>query len=159
MSERFVRWNDHSCKVKDNQGDILNWEDVIHKLNEQQATINKLEQENRQLRQFINKGRRLSVKELMNNMNENELLKKKIKELEKENEDLREVNKETVKQCERWKNLYELKDAEVTARVDALNKVCEYYTSEVLFKSDVDPNKAVKEVINEILNAPIYEEG
>ena len=118
-----------------------------------------LEKENEQLRQFINKGRRLSVKELMANTNENELLKKKIKELEKENEDLREVNKETVKQCERWKNLYELKDAEVTARVDALNKVCEYYTSEVLFKSDVDPNKAVKEVINEILNAPIYEEG
>ena len=58
---------------------------------------------------------------------------------------------------QRWKNLYELKDSEVTARVDALNKVCEYYTSEVLFKSDVDPNKAVKEVINEILNAPIYE--
>ena len=161
MSEkRFGRWNDHSCKVKDNQEDtLLNWEDVVDLLNEQQAIINKLEQENRQLRQFINKGRRLSVKELMANTNENELLKKKIKELEKENEDLREVNKETVKQCERWKNLYELKDAEVTARVDALNKVCEYYTSEVLFKSDVDPNKAVKEVINEILNAPIYEEG
>ena len=90
MSEkRFERWNDHSCKVKDNQEDtLLNWEDVVHKLNEQQATINKLEQENRQLRQFINKGRRLSVKELMANTNENELLKKKIKELEKENKEL-----------------------------------------------------------------------
>lgn len=42
MSERFERWNDHSCKVKDNQEDtLLNWEDVIHKLNEQQATIDK----------------------------------------------------------------------------------------------------------------------
>ena len=89
MSEkRFERWNDHSCKVKDNQGILLNWEDVVQKLNEQQATINKLEQENRQLRQFINKGRRLSVKELMANTNENELLKKKIKELEKENKEL-----------------------------------------------------------------------
>ena len=89
MSERFERWNDHSCKVKDNQEDtLLNWEDVVKKLNEQQATINKLEQENRQLRQFINKGRRLSVKELMANTNENELLKKKIKELEKENKEL-----------------------------------------------------------------------
>ena len=57
-------------------------------LNKQQATINKLQQENRQLRQFINKGRRLSVKELMANTNENELLKKKIKELEKENKEL-----------------------------------------------------------------------
>ena len=85
--------------------------------------------------------------------------------LKKENEDLREVNKENqllheenVKQCERWKNLYEIKDAEVTARVDALNKVCEYYLSETRFKGDTDPNEAVKEVINEILNAPIYEE-
>ena len=87
--ERFERWNDHSCKVKDNQEDtLLNWEDVVDLLNEQQATINKLEQENRQLRHFINKGRRLSVKELMANTNENELLKKKIKELEKENKEL-----------------------------------------------------------------------
>lgn len=87
--KRFERWNDHSCKVKDNQEDtLLNWEDVVKKLNEQQATINKLEQENRQLRQFINKGRRLSVKELIDNTNENELLKKKIKELEKENKEL-----------------------------------------------------------------------
>lgn len=86
----------------------------------------------------------------------------KIRLLEEENEDLREVNKENqrlheenVKQCERWRSLYELKDKEVTARVDALNKVCEYYTSEVLFKSDVDPNKAVKEVITEILNTEV----
>ena len=56
---------------------------------------------------------------------------------------------------QRWKNLYEIKDAEVTARVDALNKVCEYYTSEVLFKSDTDPNRAVKEVLNEILNTEV----
>ena len=63
-----------------------------------------------------------------------------------------------MKQCERWKNLYEIKDAEVTARVDALNRVCEYYLSETRFKGDTDPNDAVKEVINEILNAPIYEE-
>ena len=59
MSEkRFERWNDHSCKVKDNQENtLLNWEDVVDLLNKQQATINKLEQENRQLRQFINKDR------------------------------------------------------------------------------------------------------
>ena len=41
MSEkRFERWNDHSCKVKDTQENILlNWEDVVDLLNEQQATI------------------------------------------------------------------------------------------------------------------------
>ena len=154
--KRFERWNDHSCKVKDNQEKtLLNWEDVVKKLNEQQSIIRRDE---------------MSIKTMMSNMKKLEEEKvelmedcacqyKQIQKLESENEDLREVNKETVKQCERWKNLYELKDAEVTARVDALNKVCEYYTSEVLFKSDVDPNRAVKEVINEILNAPIYEEG
>ena len=41
MSEqRFEKWNDYSCKVKDNQENtLLDWEDVIHKLNEQQNTI------------------------------------------------------------------------------------------------------------------------
>ena len=62
---------------------------------------------------------------------------------------------EQEQKIQRWKTLYEIKDKEVTARVDGLNKVCEYYTSEVLFKSDVDPNKAVKEVINEILNTEV----
>ena len=68
--------------------------------------------------------------------------------LKKENEQLKQ-------KIQRWKNLYDIKDAEVTARVDALNKVCEYYTSEVLFKSDTDPNRAVKEVLNEILNTEV----
>lgn len=75
---------------------------LVDLLNEQQATINKLEQENRQLRQFINKGRRLSVKELMANTNENELLKKKIKELEKENKELQKDKaqlKERLREC------------------------------------------------------------
>ena len=58
-------------------------------------------------------------------------------------------------EMQRWKNLYKLKDAEVTARVDALNKVCEYYLTEAQFKSDTDPNDAVKEVINEILNTEV----
>ena len=71
-----------------------------------------------------------------------------VEELAKENEQLKQ-------KIQRWKTLYEIKDKEVTARVDALNKVCEYYTSEVLFKSDVDPNKAVKEVINRILNTEV----
>ena len=70
-------------------------------------------------------------------------------------EKVRDKLNEQEQKIQRWKNLYEIKDAEVTARVDSLNKVCEYYTSEVLFKSDVDPNKAVKEVINEILNTEV----
>lgn len=40
MSERFERWNDHSCKVKDNQeGILLSWEDVVKKLNKQQSDL------------------------------------------------------------------------------------------------------------------------
>ena len=78
-----------------------------------------------------------------------------IKRLEYKVQKFKEENEQLKQEIQRWKNLYELKDAEVTARVDALNKVCEYYTSEVLFKSDVDPNKAVKEVINEILNTEV----
>lgn len=56
MSEkRFERWNDYSCKVKDNQEDtFLNWEDVVQKLNEQQSTIEQLQKENKQLRKELN---------------------------------------------------------------------------------------------------------
>lgn len=56
MSEkRFERWNDNSCKVKDNQEEtFLNWEDVVNKLNEQQDTISRLEEENEQLRNELN---------------------------------------------------------------------------------------------------------
>ena len=44
MSEkRFEKWNDYSCKVKDNQEDtLLNWEDVVKVLNKQQAIITEL---------------------------------------------------------------------------------------------------------------------
>lgn len=61
MSEkRFERWNDHSCKVKDNQEDtFLNWEDVVKKLNEQQATISQLKQENEKLQKQIQNYKRL----------------------------------------------------------------------------------------------------
>ena len=133
-------------------------EKLVDLLNEQQSIICRDE---------------ISIKTMMSNMEKLEEEKvelmedcacqyRQIQKLESENEDLREVNKENqrlheenVKQCERWRKLYEIKDAEVTARVDALNKVCEYYTSEVLFKSDTDPNKAVKEVITEILNTEV----
>ena len=56
MSEkRFERWNDHSCKVKDNQEDtFLNWGDVVDLLNEQQSTIEQLQKENKQLQKELN---------------------------------------------------------------------------------------------------------
>ena len=55
--KRFERWNDYSCKVKDNQEDtLLNWEDVVKKLNEQQSTIDKLEQ-----RDYYNQSERYKI--------------------------------------------------------------------------------------------------
>lgn len=53
--ERFERWNDHSCKVKDNQENtLLRWEDVVQKLNEQQFTIEQLQKENKELQKELN---------------------------------------------------------------------------------------------------------
>lgn len=141
--------------------DYYKFSDICNVLNEQHSIIRRDE---------------ISIKTMMSNMKKLEEEKvelmedcacqyKQIQKLESENEDLREVNKENqrlheenVKQCERWRNLYELKDKQVTARVDTLNRVCNYYLTETRFKGDTDPNEAVKEVINEILNAPIYKE-
>ena len=52
--KRFERWNDHSCKVKDNQEyTLLNWEDVVQKLNELVTKYHKLEKENEELKQKL----------------------------------------------------------------------------------------------------------
>ena len=83
MSEkRFERWNDYSCKVKDNQKDILlNWKDVVKKLNEQQAIITEL---NKQIEQL-----NLAIDDLLSHTNydeikkENEQLRKELNDCEK----------------------------------------------------------------------------
>lgn len=96
MSEkRFEKWNDCSCKVKDNQENtLLNWEDVVDLLNEQQSIIHKdeisiktmmsnmekLEEENKQLKQ----EHKIAIDEMITD----------YKNLEKENEQLRQfINK------------------------------------------------------------------
>ena len=60
-----------------------------------------------------------------------------------------------VQKKNRYFRLYNTTEAEVKARVDTLNKVCEYYLTEAQFKEDTDPNQAVKEVLNEILNTEV----
>ena len=60
-----------------------------------------------------------------------------------------------VQKKNRYFRLYNSMVAEEKARVDSLNKVCEYYLTEAQFKADTDPNQAVKEVINEILNTEV----
>ena len=77
-----LRLNEHLLKDK--------LEISRRNMGKQLERIKELEEENERMRQFITKGKRLSVKELMNNMNENELLKKKIKKLEKDNEELKD---------------------------------------------------------------------
>lgn len=169
------------CNVLNEQQSIIRRDEMSIKT--MMSNMKKLEEENEQLRENLHNCRFnksiireklklwqdvhkeyniYSIKDFEELLNEQE---QKIQLPEKVNEDLREVNKENrllheenVKQCERWRNLYELKDSEVTARVDTLNRVCNYYLTETRFKGDTDPNDAVKEVINEILNAPIYEE-
>ena len=83
MSEkRFERWNDYSCKVKDNQeGILLSWEDVVKKLNEQQAIITEL---NKQIEQL-----NLAIDDLLSHTScdeikkENEQLRKELNDCEK----------------------------------------------------------------------------
>ena len=80
--KRFEKWNDYSCKVKDNQENtLLDWEDVIHKLNEQQAIITGL---NKQIEQL-----HLAIDDLLSHTScdeikkENEQLRKELNDCEK----------------------------------------------------------------------------
>ena len=78
--ERFERWNDHSCKIKDNQEDtFLNWEDVVKKLNEQQDTINDLNGELEESSAFIIEQR----KEIQTLKEENKQLRNELNDCEK----------------------------------------------------------------------------
>ena len=86
MSEkRFGRWNDHSCKVKDNQEDtFLNWGDVVDLLNEQQDTIGE---------------QKIVIDELITD----------YKKLEKENEELKKDNsllRKYIEGCIKHRDLY-----------------------------------------------------
>ena len=78
--------------------------------------------------------------------------------LNKQDEEIKELEtkrKLLVQKKNRYFRLYNSSVAEVKARVDTLNKVCEYYLTEAQFKAETDPNQAVKEVINRILNTEV----
>ena len=81
MSEkRFERWNDFCCKVKDNQENtLLDWEDVVKKLNEQQDTINDLNGELEESSAFIIEQR----KEIQTLKEENKQLRNELNDCEK----------------------------------------------------------------------------
>ena len=89
MSEkRFERWNDHSCKVKDNQEDtFLNWGDIVDLLNEQQSIITGL---NKQIEQL-----NLAIDDLLSHTS--------CEEVKKENSDLRQnitIIKDLLSECD-----------------------------------------------------------
>ena len=121
---------------------------LVDKLNEQQELIEELQVSDEMGWKRAEHFEKKCPKELHNKKMYIKRLKYKVQKFKEENEQLKQ-------KIQRWKNLYKLKDAEVTARVDGLNKVCEYYLTEAQFKSDTDPNDAVKEVINEILNTEV----
>ena len=79
MSEKQFKLSSETVlqyQIMDNDTD-LNESEVVD-------LLNKLYEENEELRQFINKGRRLSVKEIIDNTNENEKLKKENEQLRKQ---------------------------------------------------------------------------
>lgn len=78
--KRFEKWNDYSCKVKDKQEDtLLNWENVVKKLNEQQDTINDLNGELEESSAFIIEQR----KEIQTLKEENKQLRNELNDCEK----------------------------------------------------------------------------
>lgn len=49
-TQRFERWNDHSCKIRDNQNNvILSWDEIIDCLNQASNQIDKLQKRSRTL--------------------------------------------------------------------------------------------------------------
>ena len=116
-------------------------------MSEKRFTIN-LEDEcidDAEERIFISFLDRIDFYELCGFLNEQD---EKIKELTTKRDQL-------VQKKNRYFRLYNSVEAEVKARVDTLNKVCEYYLTEAQFKADTDPNEAVHEVINRILNTEV----
>lgn len=49
-TQRFERWNDYSCKIRDNQNNvILSWDEIIDCLNQANNQIDKLQKRSRTL--------------------------------------------------------------------------------------------------------------
>ena len=129
MSEkRFERWNDHSCKVKDNQEDtLLDWEDVVKKLNGQQATITELNDELEESSSFIIEQR----KENKTLKEENEkLIQKKCLPCELVNLQTREIDK-LKKENEQLKEEYKIAVDEMVTDYKKLEKENEQLRKEL----------------------------
>ena len=49
-TQRFERWNDYSCKIRDNQNNVvLSWDEIIDCLNQANNQIDKLQKRSRTL--------------------------------------------------------------------------------------------------------------
>ena len=107
MSERFGRWNDHSCKVKDNQeGILLSWEDVVDKLNDFSEENEKLKEEWEFSFRTEMALHRVAEKELKEKIKEQQSI---IEDLKKENEELKKDNsllRKYIEGCIKHRDLY-----------------------------------------------------
>ncbi len=74
--------------------------------------------------------------------------------LDKEKEQLREENEKLKQENKRLKEILKIKRNEIIKRVLALQEITDKYTNEVLFKNNVNPNDAVKQVL-EILSSKV----
>ena len=122
---------------------------VCDKLNEQQTEIDDLKEENEQLRQFINKGRRLSVKEIMDNANENVKLKR-------ENEQLKEELKLEQDFASRWQKESEMLAKENEQLHHELQQIKEYLQTKI---NECKNHKKMKEIIFGVEQAVGYEKA
>ena len=111
--KRFERWNDHSCKVKDNQEEkLLNWEDVVQKLN-------KLYEENKQLK----KSEKINMEYAEQIVEENQKLRISKNDLRIENERLKSRNNYNLEDC--LLEIVELKEEkeQLKKKLESLQKV------------------------------------
>lgn len=74
-----------------------------------------------------------------------------------EPEEIVDLLNKFVEENERLKTLLEIKRKENQNRVLALQEITDKYTNEVLFKNNVNPNDAVKQVLKEILSSKVKE--
>ena len=85
---------------------------------------------------------------------ESDTINDKLNALYDENQQLKISN-------EKYKRLTEIKEKKIKNRIFTINKIAKmlkYLDGDIMFKDDVNPNDAVKEVLEEILYSEVEEE-
>lgn len=82
----------------------------------------------------------------------------KVNDYLRENNKLREENEKLKQENKRLKEILKIKRKEIINRVLALQEITDKYTNEILFKNNVNPNDAVKQVLKEILSSKVIDD-